>query len=168
MKEIKPEELQENPFKLIGKDWMLITAEKDAKVNMMTASWGGVGIMWGKNAATVYIRNSRYTKEFVDQGERFSLCVLPETYRDKLGYCGKISGRNEDKVAKTGLTVEHEGSVPYFKESRLVMICRKLYCQELNAESFVPGAKGIVDACYSDNDWHVMYIAEIEKVLIAE
>lgn len=168
MKEIKPEELNENPFKLIGKDWMLITAEKESKVNMMTASWGAMGIMWGKNAATIYIRNSRYTKEFVDNGDHFSLCVLPAEYRDQMNYCGKISGRDEDKVSKTGLTVEHDGDVPYFKESKLVLVCRKLYSQELNAESFAPNAKGIVDACYSDNDWHVMYIAEIEKILVKD
>ena len=168
MKEIKPEELGDNPFKLIGKDWMLITAEKDKKVNMMTASWGGVGILWGKHAATVYIRKSRYTKEFVDGSDRFSLCVLPEKFRSELGYCGKVSGRTEDKVAKTGLTVEHEGSVPYFAESRLVLVCRKLYVQELNAGCFVENAKGIINECYSDNDWHVMYIAEIEKVLVSK
>lgn len=166
MKEIKPEELQDNPFKLIGKDWMLITAEKDGKVNTMTASWGGVGILWNKSVATVYIRKSRYTKEFVDNGDHFSLCVMPEQYREQLGYCGKVSGRNEDKVAKCGFTVEHKDTVPYFAESRLVLKCRKLYSQEMKAECFSENAKGIVDACYSDNDWHVMYIAEIESVLV--
>lgn len=168
MKEIKPEELNENPFKLIGKDWMLITAEKEGKVNTMTASWGGVGVIWNKNVATVYIRNSRYTKEFIDEGEEFSLCVLPESYRKELGYCGKISGRAEDKVAKCGFKVEHQEAVPYFAESRLVLVCKKLYAQELNRNSFTKGHEGIADTCYSDNDWHVMYIAEIEKVLIKE
>lgn len=168
MKEINPEELKDNPFKMVGKDWMLITAEKDSKVNMMTASWGSLGIMWGKNAATIYIRESRYTKDFVDNGNHFSLCILPEDCRDKMNYCGKISGRDEDKVAKTGLTVEHENGVPYFKESRVVLICRKLYAQEMNAESFSDDAKGIIDACYSNGDWHTMYIAEVEKVLVKE
>ena len=110
MKEINAEEIKDNPFKLIGKDWMLITAEKDGRVNMMTASWGGVGILWGKNVATVYIRDSRFTKGFVDDGDHFSLCVLPEDYRKALGYSGKASGRDEDKVAGSGLTVEHEAS----------------------------------------------------------
>lgn len=168
MKEIKPEELKENPFTLIGKDWMLITAEKESKVNMMTASWGNLGIMWGKNAATIYIRESRYTKDFVDNGDHFSLCVLPEEMRDKLNYCGSASGRNEDKVSKSGLTVEHAGKVPYFAESRLVLVCRKLYAQKLNAESFVPDAKGIIDACYANGDWHTMYIAEVEQVLVKD
>lgn len=166
MKEINVNELNENPFNMIGKDWMLITAEKDGKVNTMTASWGGVGVIWGKNVATVYIRKSRYTKEFVDDGESFSLCVLPETYRKELGYCGKMSGRQEDKVAKCGFKVEHEAAVPYFDESRLVLVCKKLYAQELKAEAFTKGNENLVSQFYGDNDWHVMYIAEIEKILI--
>lgn len=165
MKKINAEQLQDNPFKLIGKDWMLITAEKDGKINTMTASWGGVGILWGKNVATVYIRKSRYTKEFVDGTDHFSLCVLPESFRDKLAYCGKISGRDEDKIAKCGFTVNHEENVPYFEEARLVLKCRKLYVQEMKAECFDENAKGIIDACYKDNDWHVMYIGEIETIL---
>ena len=94
MKEIKLEEWNENPFKVIGKDWMLITAEKDGRTNMMTASWGGFGIMWGKNVVTVYIRPSRFTKEFVDAGEKFSICIMDEKYRKQLNYC-------EAKAAET-------------------------------------------------------------------
>lgn len=166
MKEIKPEELLDNPFKLIGKDWLLITAEKDGKVNTMTASWGGVGILWNKNVATVYIRKSRYTKEFIDNGEHFSLCVMSDAYREQLGYCGKVSGRNEDKIAKCGFTVAYNGDIPYFKESRLVINCRKLYSQEMSADCFNDSAKSIVETCYKDDDWHVMYIAEIENILV--
>ena len=76
MREIRPEELQKNPFQMIGKEWLLVTAEKDGKVNTMTASWGGVGIMWNRPVAYVFLRPQRYTKEFVDQGETFSLSVL--------------------------------------------------------------------------------------------
>ncbi len=75
-KEIKPEELTKNPFHMIGKEWMLVTAEKDGKVNTMTASWGGVGIMWGKPVAYVFIRPQRYTKEFIDGTDTFSLSIL--------------------------------------------------------------------------------------------
>ena len=164
MKEIKAQELNENPFKLIGDDWMLITAEKDGKVNTMTASWGGLGVIWGRNAATVYIRLSRYTKEFIDTSDYFSICVMPSSYKKDLAYCGKVSGRDEDKIAKCGFTVEHENGVPYFKESRLVMTCKKMFSQELSATGFID--KSIIDANYSNKDWHVMYIGEIEKVLV--
>ena len=166
MKEINAEEIKDNPFKLIGKDWMLITAEKDGRVNMMTASWGGVGILWGKNVATVYIRDSRFTKGYVDDGDHFSLCVLPEDYRKALGYSGKASGRDEDKVAGSGLTVEHEDSVPYFKESRMVLVCRKLFAQKMDAENFTD--QSLVPQFYADKNWHTMYVGEIEKVLVKE
>lgn len=171
MKEITIEEfakVSENPFKLIGKDWMLITAENGEKVNAMTASWGGVGVLWNKNVVTVYIRESRFTKELIDATDSFSLCFLPESQKQTLGYFGKVSGRNEDKIEKSGLTVEHDEKTPYFKESRLVLKCRKLYCQKMNAESFSENAKGIIDVCYKDGDWHCMYIAEIQKIFISE
>jgi flavin reductase (DIM6/NTAB) family NADH-FMN oxidoreductase RutF len=89
-KEIKPEELNKSTFKLIGKDWMLITAEKDNKVNTMTASWGGFGIMFAKNVVYIGIRPQRYTKEFVDNSNTFSLTFFDETFRKQLSYLGTI------------------------------------------------------------------------------
>ena len=111
MKEIKPEELQKNPFQMIGKEWLLVTAEKEGKANTMTASWGGVGIMWGKPVAYVFIRPQRYTKEFIDAGDHFSLSVLGEDYRKTLNYFGTVSGRDEDKIAKSGLHRSEERRV---------------------------------------------------------
>ena len=177
MKEIKPEELNENPFKLIGKDWMLITAQKADRTNMMTASWGGVGILWNKPVATVYIRRSRFTKGFVDNGDTFSLCVMPEEYRKQLAYCGKASGRDEDKVTACGFKVAYADTgdvdpdlakVPYFEEARLVLVCKKLYAQEMEAKCFTNEGSSIPSQIYSDNDWHTTYVAEIVKVLIKE
>ena len=92
-KEIKIEELSFNPFTKIAKEWMLITAGDEEKSNTMTASWGGLGIMWGKNVATAYIRPQRYTKEFVDNSDTFTLSFLSEEYRKALSVCGTISGK---------------------------------------------------------------------------
>lgn len=165
-KEIKPEELSKNPFTMIGKEWLLVTAEKDGKVNTMTASWGGVGVMWGKNVAFVVLRPQRYTKEFVDAGETFSLSVLDESFRKTYSYLGTVSGRDEDKIAKSGLTAAHEGETPYFEEANTVLVCRKLYAQEYQPECFL---KEELDAkWYPGKDYHTMYIAEIEKVLVKE
>ena len=88
--EIKPEELTKNPFQMIGKEWLLVAAEKEGKINAMTASWGGVGVMWGKNVAFLVIRPQRYTKEFIDVSETVSLSVLGEAYRKTLGYFGSV------------------------------------------------------------------------------
>ena len=164
MKSIKPEELQKNVFSMIGKEWLLVTAEKEGQVNTMTASWGGLGVMWGKNVAFIVLRPQRYTKEFVDAGGTFSLSVLDEEYRKTLNYLGTVSGRNEAKVAKSGLTVEHAEGTPYFGEANTVLICRKLYAQQYDPSCFID--KSCDERWYPEKDYHTMYIAEIEKVLV--
>lgn len=163
-KEIKPEELQKNPFTMIGKEWLLVAAEKEGKSNAMTASWGGVGIMWGKPVAFIVIRPQRYTKEFIDGSDKLSLSVLGDEYRKVLSYMGSASGRNEDKMTKSGLTVTHDGETPYFEEAETVIIGRKLYAQEYNSECFID--KESDTKWYPDKDYHTMYIVEIEKVLV--
>lgn len=162
-KEITAESLMMNPFTKIGKEWMLITAEKEGKVNTMTASWGGVGIMWGKNTATVYLRPQRYTKEFVDAGEVFTISFYGEAYRKALGYCGKVSGREEPaKIENAGLTPCVIDGVPVFEEASMVFVCRKMYQQEMKPECFVDSEAR--ERWYPQEDYHTMYIAEITAV----
>lgn len=162
--EIRPEDITDNPFKLIGSDWMLITAKSKDRVNMMTASWGGVGVMWNKPVAFVAIRPQRFTKTFVDTSEGLSLCFFdPKLYRKDLAYAGKASGRNEDKVAHCGFHVSLAGGIPYFDEAREVLICKKLFAQDYAPESFID--KDIIENSYPTRDFHTLYILEIEKVL---
>lgn len=163
MKEIKPELLNENPFKMIGKDWLLLTARKEGKVNTMTASWGGVGVLWNKNVAYLFLRPQRYTKEFIDASDRLSISVLPEEYRKVLGYLGRVSGRDEDKITNSGLTVKDIEGVPGFEEARLTIVAKKLYAQELKEECFIDTA--IIEKDYKAKDFHTMYVVEIEKIL---
>ena len=107
-REVQPKDFAISPFHAIGSDWMLITAEKEGRVNTMTASWGGLGVIWGRNAAYVFVRDSRYTKEFMDASDTFSLTFFDrEKYADMLAYMGKVSGRDEDKIARWNLSVEH-------------------------------------------------------------
>ena len=163
MREIAAENINENIFKLIGKDWMLVAAQKDGKTNAMTASWGFAGVMWGKNSLITAIRPQRYTKEFIDGSDTFSITILPDGYRDTLNYFGSVSGRDEDKIAKSGLTVEKCENTPYFAEGKLVLICRKMFAQEIKAESFID--KEALEKWYPNNDLHTLYVAEIVKVL---
>lgn len=163
MREIAAENINENIFKLIGKDWMLVAAQKDGKTNAMTASWGFAGVMWGKNCLITAIRPQRYTKEFIDGSDTFSITILPDGYRDTLNYFGSVSGRVEDKIAKSGLTVEKCENTPYFAEGKLVLICRKMFAQEIKAESFID--KEALEKWYTNNDLHTLYVAEIVKVL---
>ena len=165
--DIAPAALSGNPFQRIGKDWMLVTAEKeDGSVNTMTASWGGLGIMWNKPVAFVVIRPQRYTKEFVDVSGRLSLTFFGEEYRKMLGYMGTVSGRDEDKIAVQGLTVAHERQTPYFEEADTVMITRVLFAQPYQEESFLDAE--VREKMYPSKDYHTLYICEIEKILVKE
>lgn len=163
-KHIKPEELTNNPFEMIGKDWMLVTAGNKEQCNTMTASWGGLGIMWGKQVAFVFVRPQRYTKEFIDKEECFTLTFFSKEYKKELGYLGKVSGRDENKIEKANLTVAYENEVPYFEEANIVLVCKKLYQQYLEEQCFI-GTEN-VEKWYPDKDFHMMYVVEIEDVLI--
>lgn len=162
-KTITADQFRKNPFQLIGKDWMLITAGNEEKVNTMTASWGGLGVMYGKNVAFVVIRPQRYTKEFVDREETFSLSFFDKEYRKTLNYLGTVSGRNEDKIAKSGLTLVRHEATPYFDEAELVLLCRKLFRQPLSTDGLLE--EKLNTTWYRNGDYHTLYIAEVTKIL---
>lgn len=148
-----------NPFDLIGKQWMLISAGTEEKWNTMTASWGGVGVIWGKPSATCYIRHSRYTKEFVDNSGYFTLSFLRDGYRDALSVLGSKSGRDMDKMHDSGLTPTFVDGQPTFAEAELVLVCRKRCKSEIAPEDILQ--QETLDKWYGDQDYHTMYIGEI-------
>ena len=161
---VAPSELDGSAFSRIGEQWMLITAESDdGRVNTMTASWGTVGILWNKPVAICFIRPQRYTYEIVERAERLSLSFLPEEYRAALRYCGSKSGRDGDKFAASGITVAHSAGVPYVAESEAVMICRKLYADDLKEGCFLDPE---MLKHYAARDYHRFYVCEIEDVLV--
>lgn len=162
-KEIDVTELDMNPFTKISRQWMLITAGNQEKANTMTASWGSLGFIWNKNAITMYIRPQRYTKEFVDANDTLTVSFFSEEYRDALNLCGKVSGRDEDKITKAGLTLCYEDTTPYFQEAELVLVCRKMYVQDMKPECLVN--ESFDSTFYPNKDYHCLYIAEIQKVL---
>lgn len=175
-KKISPEEITDNPFKLIGKDWMLVTSAKsDGNLvcgdgyNTMTASWGGVGVLWGKPVAYVFIRPQRHTFTFTEENGTMTLSFFGEEYRSALAFCGKASGRDVDKAAECGLTPVSEsgesGRSVWFNEARLVMNVKKLYSEFLSPAAF---EKGDTLGCYDAGDFHKMYICEITGVLVRE
>ena len=171
MKEIQVSELNFNPMTMLAKEWMLVTAGNETRgYNTMTASWGHLGSMWGHGGglptAVIYLRPQRYTKEFVDREELFTLCVFPEEYKKDLGYLGRTSGREGDKVAATGLTPAFGEDYTYFAQAKLVLVCRKLYQSTLQEAGFLD--RSILDEHYPNRDLHEMYIGEIVKVLVAE
>ncbi len=163
--EVSPKELNENTFKLIGKDWMAITAQNNhGDVNTMTASWGGLGVMWAKDVAYVVVRPQRYTKEFIDESNKFSLSFFEEKYRDKLKYFGTVSGRDEDKIVSSDMVINYENKIPYFAEAKVVVLCKTLYKQNMKKECFVD--EKLTNLWYQNEDYHMLYVAEIEKIFI--
>lgn len=162
--EITPSDLKKTPFEMIGKDWMLVTAGTPEKVNTMTASWGGLGVMWGKDVAFAVIRPQRYTKEFIDREETLSLTFYNDSYKEKLGILGSVSGRDRDKIKECGLTTAFDGSTPYFEEADTVLICRKKFAQPFTKDAILDPE--ILTKWYPGEDYHTLYILEIEKVLV--
>ncbi len=164
-KRTDPKALNQNVFSAIGNQWMLITAGAGDRCNTMTASWGGLGVLWGKNVATVYIRPQRYTYEFMENGSWFTLSFFREEHRTALNLCGSRSGRDTDKIAACGFTVASgAGGAPYFEEAELVLVCKKLYWQDLDPAHFLD--PDIDRANYPGRDYHRMYIGEIVEALV--
>ena len=157
-------------FRLIGKEWMLITAEAEdengnKQLNTMTASWGGLGILWNKPVAFLFIRPQRHTFSLTERAARFSLSFLGDGHREALRLCGTKSGRDIDKFAASGLTPAYEQGVPYVKEARLVLLGRKLYADDLKKSAFVLPE---LLQNYAADDYHKMYILEIEHAMVRE
>ena len=163
-KAVRPETLKLNPFKLIGSDWMLITAGDPANFNTMTASWGSLGVMWGKPAAFCVVRPSRHTYGFMEKNSLFSLSFFDRKYRKALEFCGSKSGRDTDKIKATGLTpvTGPAGSV-CFEQARLVLECRKIYFQDYNPSKFLDPE---IRKAYPNGDYHRLYIGEILRCLV--
>lgn len=164
-KEIVPEEIGANIIDMIGRQWMLITAGDANHCNTMTASWGGMGVLWGKPVATIYIRPQRYTKEFIDGQERLTLSFLAEQHRKALTYLGSHSGRDYDKITDSGLGTElTPDGVPFIAEAETVIQCRKMYVDKISPEHFVDAY--VAEKWYPERDFHYFYICEIEKILV--
>ncbi len=162
-KEVNIKDFAPDSFGLKNK-WMLISAQKDGKTNTMTANWGGYGIMWNKEVVYIVIRPQRFTKEFVDSADSFSLTFFDKSFLKDLGYLGKISGRDEDKIAKVGFNVILDNDIPYFQEAETVIFAKKLFMQSMTEDSFLD--TDIVEQWYPEKDFHYMYIAEITKILV--
>lgn len=156
-------DIQMNPFTEIGSDWGLVCAGSKAASNMMTVSWGGVGVLWSKNVVFVFIRQSRYTKEFIDGGDTFSLAFLDSQYKSALALCGSQSGRNIDKWAAAGLTPAEKDGVVYPAQAKRAFLCRKIAAVPVNPDSFIDSS--IAPEWYADSDFHTMYVGEIIDTL---
>jgi len=159
----KPSSIQENTFSLIGDEWMLVTAGDIKSFNTMTASWGGFGILWHKPVVFCFVRPQRYTYEFMERYDHFTLSFFDRKYHDALMYCGSKSGRDVDKIKATDLTpIESEKGCVYFEQAKLVIECRKIYYNDLDPDNFID--KKFLNE-YPSKDYHRMYIGEVINCL---
>jgi len=158
-----PYGLEGNVFDLLHKQTMLITAGTLNNFNTMTASWGGFGVVWNKPVAYILIRPQRYTREFIDANDHFTLSFFGTQQREALHICGKLSGRDTNKVEQAGLTpiALNSGAVA-FDQAHLIFDCRKAFTQQIKKEGFTDTS---LLSNYPDNDFHIMYVGIIEKVL---
>ena len=164
--EIGVNELKRDPFDMIGKQWMLVTAGDESGYNTMTASWGAMGVIWSKDVTHCYIRPQRHTCGYMDTNDYYTLSFFSEDYRRALAYCGKYSGRDVDKAKECGLTPVYENGYTYFAEAETVIVCRKLYKQQFDPSCIIDAQ--IDEKNYPEKDYHYHFIGEIVKVLKSE
>ena len=142
----------------------LLTATKnDGSINTMTVSWGGSGILWGKEVCFVFVRPERYTFEFCENGENMTLSFFGKEKKDALSFCGTKSGRDVDKFAACGLKYTLQNGACVFDEAEITVVLKKLYAQDLQEDCFV------TDGCksfYQNGGYHKMYICEIKDIIV--
>lgn len=163
-REIDAHELELKPFACFDKGWALLATGDEARSNCMTISWGGLGTLWGKPVATAYVRESRYTKELLDAGDTFSINFFDGTERRALSYLGSATGRDGDKLAKTGLTQSFVTGVPVIEQAKVALVCRKAFVGPLAREGFVDPT--VEARQYARGNYHTIYIGYVEHVLV--
>ena len=167
MYEVSPKLWRENVFSSLDDEWMLVTAmNKEGKINTMTASWGGFGVLWGRPVCFCVIRPQRFTYGFAEEAVRLTLTFLKEGYREALALCGKKSGRDCDKIVEAGLHPVLFGDAVGFEEAKTVVVGRKIYVDDMKENGFLE--KSIIGRYYPTKDFHRIYVCEIEKILTAE
>ena len=155
-------EFNTNIFDQYDKKWALLTAGDKDKFNTMTISWGGLGTLWNKPVATVYVRTSRYTNEFMKDNDYFTVSFYPEECKKVLGVLGSKSGRDMDKIHESGLTPKEVENGVTFAEAEVTLVCKKMICQRLEPANMTPE---IAKQFYENEAEHDMYVGEVVAIL---
>ncbi len=159
------EDISGNFFKMLDKEWMLITAGNINSFNTMTASWGGFGVLWNMPVATIYIRPQRHTFLFAERSEYFTLSFFHSEHKDILKFCGTKSGRDYDKVKETGLIAFTTGfEAVGFEQAKMILECRKIYADDIKPEKFI--SENLIKKVYPGKDFHRLFIGEILNVYV--
>ena len=152
-----------SPAKAIGDNWAILTGCDGEGFNSMTVSWGAAGVLWGGPCVFVFVRPNRYTYEFMEKGDRFSLSLLPEGLHQKVAVFGTKSGRDCDKYAVSGAALGEEDGVKFCAEAETVFLCKKIAAADITPDWFLDN--GIDPANYGGKNYHRMYVGEVTAVL---
>lgn len=164
-RQITYSDFDEEAIKLIGDEWMLVAAGNSESYNMMTANWGGLGWLWNKPVAFIFVRPQRYTFQFTERENYFTLTFFEEAQKDILRLMGSKSGRDFDKMNYEGLTAfETENGSIAFREARIVLECKKLFATTLNGDDFIDTE--LRERVYPQRDFHIMYVGEITGIWV--
>lgn len=158
-------ELTPEIFAVFRRQPPLLTAGNREKCNTMTIGWCQLGTLWSIPICTVYVRPERYTYQFMEESGYFTVSVLPEEAKRITAYCGARSGRDTDKIRDCGLTIRYGAEdAPFFAESEWVLVCEKIYVQDLSPEHMVES--GPIAKYYdpAHGGWHRSYIGRVAEV----
>ena len=161
---VELERLTPEILHVFGRQPQLLTAGDKTGLNTMTIGWCQLGRLWNLPVCTVYVRPERYTYQFMESHDYFTVSILPEEAKNVTAlWCGK-SGRDVDKVKESGFTVAGAAcGAPYFEEAGLVLVCKKAYWQDMDPTHFLDGE--LDGKWYPERDYHRIFIGEIVEVL---
>jgi len=164
---VAAEDFDENIFKLVGKDFTVITAGETP--NSMVASWGGVGIMFNKPVTWNFLRANRFTLEKIRETGTYTMCYFPDQYKGDIMQFGMKSGRNTDKMAQTKLTpMMTPDGYPAYAEAKIIIECKLIAASTVSKDEFyTEEAKTFLQEGFDDaKDWHKLVYGEITKIYI--
>lgn len=155
-------------FTLFDKKWAIITSgDKFVGFNGMTVSWGGLGTLWNKPVAYIFVRKSRFTHEFMEKSDSVTISFMNEKYKNEMIIFGRKSGRDIDKFKETNLhpCFEPDYNGYYVAEAECVLKCKKLMSSDIEYDKL---PENIQKDFYPDKDIHTMYVVEVKQYLTNE
>lgn len=155
-------ELNFDALNLFHERWALLTAGDMERCNAMTISWGGLGTLWNKPVVSVYIKPIRYTHEFMEESDVFTVSFFGMEQRPALTLLGTLSGRDGDKIAQSGLTKQPAGEGVGYNEAEVTLVCRKIYRQDLDKNAM---PADVVAKYYTEEAEHTLYVGEVIDII---
>lgn len=167
--EISPEEMHDNVFTLVGKDFTVITAGKEEHFNSMLGSGGGLGLLFMKPTTWCILRADRYTLEIIQKEQTYTMSYFPHEYKEQILFLGSKSGRDSEKMKEVELTsIQTPSGDMSFKEARLIIECKLTALTTANPDDFyTQETKDYINEAYKEaNQYRKLVFGEITHVWV--